>query len=73
MNKNEIRAEFEKNGLGISTQAIEIISKMGNINEVVLDVIAQAKVRRLVIAGGDIIKYQIKGVIANNIASSGDI
>ena len=61
--KSEIKSEFSKNGINITDQAVEMISKMKETECVIKNLIEQMKVRKPTIAAMDVLNYQIKGNI----------
>lgn len=69
----DINKIFEKNGLELTKQAEKMVNRLDKKEEHINVILNQAKKRKLIIGGGDIIKYMITGEISQNIVNSEDI
>ena len=68
-----LRETFKREGLDISKQAEHMILQLNNPFKAAIEIIKQAKKRRIIIAGGDVLKFILKGRITNSIINSEDI
>lgn len=64
---------FKKEGIEITPQALRILNRLKNKEDVAKELIRQVKERRFKIAGGDMVKYLIKGHISPIVRDSEDV
>lgn len=73
MEKAEIKNKFVTEGFDISNQALEILTKLDNVDYHIRHILKQLKERKMIVAGGDLMKYIITGKIGDTISVSQDV
>ena len=68
-----IKEMFERNGFFISKQAEELIQQLDNPKEQAKIILKQMTERKLILCGGDIIRFMLKGKISDTTINSEDL
>lgn len=72
VDKQKLIDEADKEGFSFTSQALQMLSKLEHPIQTAKHLVQLAKERKLKIAGGDVIRYGIKGKLPNALITSDD-